>query len=260
MTEKYLFGDTDLASRRLKVLADAFAASSREFLSEAAGRSIRLAADLGCGPGYTTHMLVDTLQCAQAIGLDNSEPFIRLAEKTATSKVSFRLHDVTNVSSPVSPCDLIYARFLLTHQRNPESLLAKWAMQLSPGGRLLIEEVDSINTGKTLFIKYLMIVEAMLADAGGELYVGPKLDARPTPAGLMKCSSRTACIAVTNELAAKMFSMNIQTWKHTAFVQENYSDSTILELQDGLRDLAASTNGERGVEWRLRQLVYEREK
>jgi len=32
MTEKYLFGDTDLAAERLRVLADVFAGTTRDFL------------------------------------------------------------------------------------------------------------------------------------------------------------------------------------------------------------------------------------
>ena len=51
MTKKYLFGDTDLAARRLKVLAEVFAASSETFISEAADCNPRLVVDLGCGPG-----------------------------------------------------------------------------------------------------------------------------------------------------------------------------------------------------------------
>ena len=259
MKKKYLFGDTDLAARRLKVLAGAFAASSEVFLSETDNRSPQLAVDLGCGPGYTTHMLADTLGCEQAVGLDNSEHFVRLATKTATDKVSFHLHDVMRVPLPVGPCDLIYARFLLTHQSGPESAIAQWATQLCPGGRLLLEEVDFIKIKVELFAEYIEIVEAMLADAGHDLYIGPRLDALMAPAGLARHSSRVACAAVTNDLAAKMFSMNIQTWKHNAFVRENYSLETIRQLEENLTDLAAKPTNETGIEWRLRQLVYERE-
>ena len=50
----YAFGDTDLAARRLALLAETFAESSRAFMREAAGGRLRMAADLGCGPGYST--------------------------------------------------------------------------------------------------------------------------------------------------------------------------------------------------------------
>jgi ubiquinone/menaquinone biosynthesis C-methylase UbiE len=204
-------------------------------------------------------MLADALEYGRVVGLDNSEHFIGLAEKTATDDVSFRLHDVTRVPFPVGPCHLIYARFLLTHQVSPETLIAKWAAQLCPGGRLLLEEVDSIDISVAVFAEYMEIVEAMLAEAGQELCVGARLDAMPTPAGLVRTIGRIAHVPVRNDLAAKMFSMNIQTWKHNPFVQQNCSPESIRKLAENLTDLAAKPTSEKGIEWQLRQLVYEQQ-
>ena len=259
MTKEYLFGDTDVAAQRLKLLADVFAASSRVFIIEAANPDPRLALDLGCGPGHTTHLLADTLDPERTVGLDNSEHFVGLAAKTATNNVSFLLHDVTSVPFPLVPCDLIYSRFLLTHQPDPETLMAKWASQLCPAGRLLLEEVDSIHTQTPAFVEYIQIVEKMLADDGYDLYVGQKLDASPTPNGLLMRSSRTLCLPVTSQAAARMFSMNIQTWKNNAFVRQNYSLTAIQKLEQDLLGLTATPTNDIGVEWTLRQLVYERE-
>ena len=83
---QYLFGDTDIAAQRLKVLAEVFAESSRAFLLDTDIGKPRLALDLGGGPGYSTHFLANLLQCEQVAGLDNSEHFISLAQKTETIK------------------------------------------------------------------------------------------------------------------------------------------------------------------------------
>ena len=56
---QYLFGDSDIAARRLEVLAEVFAEPTRAFFLEAVPKRPRLAVDLGCGPGYTTHLLRD---------------------------------------------------------------------------------------------------------------------------------------------------------------------------------------------------------
>ena len=258
MAQQYLFGDTDLAARRLAVLAGAFDASSRAFVADVAGRGRYLAVDLGCGPGYTTHTLAAASQCARAVGLDKSESFIRLADKTATSTVSFRLHDVTTTPFPCGLCELMYGRFLLTHQTDPEALVGKWAAQLRPGGRLLVEEADSISTQSPVFAQYLAIVEAMLADAGHTLYVGPGLARMAEPGMCVKLSDRVAVVPIANALAAKMFTMNIQTWRHNAFVRETYSSASVHRLAEALAELAANSYAEEGVEWRLRQLVFER--
>ncbi len=257
---QYVFGDSDLAAQRLKILADAFVASTRAFVIDAAKSGLRLAADAGCGPGYTTHLLRDALQCERVVGLDNSEHFLELAKRTATANVSFQLHDVTGVPFPVGPCDLIYARFLLTHQREPEAVIAKWATQLRPGGRLLAEEVDFIYTQDPVFTTYLRVVEAMLADRGHNLYIGASLDAMAAPHTLAARLSRITRVQLTNELAARMFSLNIRTWQHDPFVQRNYSPASVRQLKKKLADLAARASDERGIEWGLRQIVYEREK
>ena len=259
MTDKYLFGDTDLAARRLGVLAGAFAPSSKVFLVRAAGGEIRVAADLGCGPGHTTHLMADTVKCGHVVGLDNSQHFIDLARQTARERVSFSLHDVTKVPFPGVRFDLIYGRFLLTHQSDSAGLIAKWASQLRLSGRLLIEDVDGIETDIPAFVEYLRIVEAMLADRGSDLFVGRSLDATPAPQSAALVSSETARAAVRTDIAAQMFAMNIRTWKHNAYVQANCAPADIEKLQDTLTDLAAAPTRQAGIEWSLRQLAYERE-
>ena len=47
---EYLFGDTDLAARRLGVLAEVFGPSSRAFIRSAVAGKPALAVDVGCGP------------------------------------------------------------------------------------------------------------------------------------------------------------------------------------------------------------------
>ena len=68
----YLFGDSGTASRRLKVLADVFAESSRPFLSEATRERPCFAVDIGCGPGYTTRLAAEVLGPLRTVGIDSS--------------------------------------------------------------------------------------------------------------------------------------------------------------------------------------------
>jgi trans-aconitate methyltransferase len=129
----YLFGDSDVAAQRLELVSQVFCESTRAFLLDAVEFKPRLAVDLGCGPGYSTHLLSRVLKCKWTVGLDNSANFFSLAQKTATERVLFYLHDVTNVPFPVSPVDLIYCRFLLTHLKDPGEAISKWATQLKSG-------------------------------------------------------------------------------------------------------------------------------
>jgi trans-aconitate 2-methyltransferase len=254
----YLFQDTGRAARRLQILAGVFAPSSRAFMQDIVGRVPQLAVDLGCGPGYTTRLLVDTTRCVRAIGLDNSEHFLTLARRNATECISFVRHDVTQVPFPIEQSDLISCRFLLTHLREPQSVIERWATQLRPQGLLLLEEVEWIQTERSLFRTYLDIVAAMLEHEANQLYIGPLLDKLQIGNGLRRRVSRVYDLPVSTVQAATLFYLNIQSWKNQPFIQGHYPVSMIEQLEHNLRELVETSTSEGEIEWGLRQLAYDR--
>jgi SAM-dependent methyltransferase len=255
---KYLFSDTDIAARRLGLIAEVFAPLTRTLLCNATTSSPRLAVDLGCGPGYSTHLLAEALRCDHAVGLDNSEYFIGLAKETTTPQVSFCLHDVTQTPFPVGSADLLYCKLLLTHLSDPQAAVAAWATQLVSGGLLVMEEVEWIHTDSAVFSKYMSIVEAMLADNDSNLYVGEALDRIETGCAFQRRSSQVRGFPVPSHRAAQMFSMNIQSWKHQPFVRANYSAEDISRLEQGLAEMASEASAAAHIEWGFRHMVLER--
>jgi trans-aconitate 2-methyltransferase len=255
---RYLFGDSDLAGHRLKVLADVYADSTKAFVIESVQEKPRLFLDLGCGPGHTTHLLAEILACECAVGLDNSRHFIALAQKSSTNRVSFQLHDITTTPFPTGPADLLFCRFLMAHLNDLQSIILNWFPQLNSHGRLLMEEVEDILTTNKAFVAYLEIVDAMVKDQGGNLYVGSMLDEMKMPDSLRKVKSEIKRLAVPTQKAALMFSLNIQTWKHEPFVLANYSSSFIEDLEEDLKHLSMQSGIETDIEWNLRQMVLER--
>jgi len=256
---KYLFGDTDLAAKRLAALDETFGTSSRRFVSRHAGDAPALGVDLGCGPGHTTHMLADAARTRRAVGLDRSEHFVALARETPAPGVSFCAHDVTELPLPAAPCDLMYCRFLLSHLGRPAERLGGWATQLRPGGRLLMEEVESIRTRNSVFAVYVDIVAAMLHAQGGALYVGRTLDALGDEVPLRRLSSDVADVALSRPRAARLFALNIGEWKHNEFIRANYPAALIDELERDLHALADAITDRVDIAWGVRQLAYERE-
>ncbi|MXX18751.1 MAG: class I SAM-dependent methyltransferase [Dehalococcoidia bacterium] len=254
----YAFGDTDLAARRLALLAETFAQSSRTFLVEAAHTGLRLAADLGCGPGYSTHLLAGTLEAAHTTGLDNSDSFLDLARPTASETVSFRLHDITTGPFPCGPYDLLFSRFELTHLQRPEAVVELWGRQLEVGGRLLIEEVEYIETPHPVFTAYMEINQAMLTEQGNSLYIGPVLDAILDPPSLKRRASNVQSVPVPADRAAAMFHMNLGVWRHNDFVRRNFAPSDIDDLDGSLAAIASGQTAVGPVEWGLRHIVMER--
>jgi trans-aconitate 2-methyltransferase len=257
---EYLFGDSDTAVQRLRLLASVFQESTREFLEHAAGsRRFHLVLDLGCGPGFTTHLINDILLCDRIIGLDASADFVKLARATASKRIGFLQHDITATPFPCGYANLIFSRFLLTHLRDPGVVVAKWASQLESGGLLLLEETETIHTVHPAFGRYLVIVEAMLASQSNELYAGRLIADLDSPGGLKRTFSELRSLPVRNCDAARMFALNLSTWKNSEFVRTNYSSGFILELENDLTKIAAIESLAREIEWEMRQSVWLKE-
>jgi trans-aconitate 2-methyltransferase len=207
-----LFGDSHTAAQRLQLLASVYQESTRAFLKHAAGSMhFHLVLDLGCGPGFTTHLINDTLFCDRVIGLDASAGFIKLARATAGERMSFLQHDITATPFPSGYADLIFSRFLLTHLRDPGAVVANWATQLEPSGLLLLEETETIHTIHPAFGRYLMIVEAMLASQSNRLYAGRLIADLDSPGGLKRTFSELCSLPLRNCDAARMFALNLIT-------------------------------------------------
>jgi len=251
----YQFTDSDLAARRLGYLAAVFESSTRQFVAASPAGSPELVIDLGCGPGHTTRLLAEVTGCRRVIGLDSSSSFLEAARKTATDRVRFCHGDATVVPFPVGPADLMYCRFLLTHLPHPVSVMEKWASQLVPDGRLLVEEIEWIRTQSCLFSEYLDIVGRMLASQSQDMYIGLALHAARIP-GMSQTHSSVRQVTVPCDQVATMFHMNIQSWKHQDFIRQNYSAEQIAALETHLRNVRELNTTTGSVTWGLRQMVY----
>jgi SAM-dependent methyltransferase len=251
---EYLFGDSDAAAERLRLLASLYQESTRAFLQHAVGsQRFALVLDLGCGPGFTTRLINDTLFCDRIIGLDASTDFIKHARAAAGGHMSFLQHDITAIPFPSGCANLIFSRFLLTHLRDPGAVIAKWATQLEPGGLLLLEEPEAIHTVHPVFERYLTIVEAMLASQSNQLYAGRLIANLDSPGGLKRIFNDLRSLPVRNCDAARMFTLNLSTWKNSEFVRANYSPGFILELENDLTEIVAVQSSAREIEWAMRQ-------
>jgi trans-aconitate 2-methyltransferase len=249
----YVFADTDIAARRLALVAEVFAPATAAFLHDAVPRPPALAVDLGCGPGHTTRLLADVLRPARTVGLDSSSRFVDAARAAGGDGVEFQVHDVSSVPFPTPPAELLHCRFLLSHLADPPAALATWATQLAPGGRLLVTEVDAIPTSRPTFATYLEIVDGLLASTGGRLYVGRTLYAVHG----RRTTSRIATLPVPDRRAAAMFALNLPSWRDQAYVRAHYDGETLDRIARELDEIAGAPGDVSEITWELRELVFE---
>jgi SAM-dependent methyltransferase len=264
-SSSYLFGDNELATRRLGVLARVFEPPTRDFLdawrAACGGLDPLLVAptvvDLGCGPGHTTRLLA-TLLDRQVVGLDSSDAFLYEARRLGPTRVNFHRHDVTDAAFPTPPAHLVYSRFLLTHLGDLDAVLRAWRPNLRPGAWVLLEEPEWIATEVEAFRVYLDLVAWGLRQRGSELYVGPRLCQHGTAAGFQPRFDRVHEHAVSDLDAATMFSCNLPTLRSSAEIATRPA-AELDALQDELDVLAHLHSGERRIRWGLRQVALRME-
>jgi len=255
---RYTFGDTPLAARRVELLSDAFEASTRAFLADAAPPAPRLALDLGCGPGASTRLLARVIGAGRTVGVDTSTAFLEIASGRRAPGVTFVQHDATSVPLPGAPADLISCRLLLAHVPDPAATVRAWATQLAPKGRLLVDEMEWIDAPHPVLAAYEAVVLDLVASRGAPMYAGPLVATIVGGAGWRPCHNAVRNVAIAASTAARIYEMNLQSWRDDPHIRAHYPTDRLDDLARDLGALAASSTAD-PVVWAVRQVAYERD-
>jgi len=254
MTASYAFGDTATAEQRLDIVASVFDAPSRAFLASMVTEPPRLACDLGCGPGNTTRMIGEATGALRVTGLDASEAFVRSA--AARGAGDYRVW-AAGSPLPVAGPDLIYARLLLAHLPDAPRVAATWASQLSPGGQLLLEEVERIDTGSPVFAEYLAMTVERVRTSGADMFAGPLLASLPLADGFRLTHDRVVAHPVAAADAAAMFLLNLSVWRDWG--TEAFGRSAVARIERSLAEIRAGRAAAE-ITWQLRQVAVSRDR
>jgi trans-aconitate 2-methyltransferase len=252
----YTFGDSDLAAERLRLLAEAFAPSSRAFASRLGREPVRLAIDLGCGPGYTTALLQAATGAAATIGLDNSPRFLARAWRQRARGVAFAEHDIARVPFPTPAADLIYGRFIVTHLADAGGAIARWAGAIAPRGRLALEEVDAMTSDDPTLVRYYELVEAMQAARGQRTYVGRELPALAPSETFVLERADVVAVVLPAAVAARLHALNFRTWRQNPFIVGHVDAGELDRLGHSLDALASGARQATAVHWRMAQVIF----
>jgi trans-aconitate 2-methyltransferase len=98
-------------------------------------------ADLGCGPGNSTELLVKRFPQAEIVGIDSSDDMIDNA-RVRLPRVKFEIADVVHWRSDV-PSDLIFANAVLQWVPNHIALMVRLMGQLTRRGSLAVQVPDN---------------------------------------------------------------------------------------------------------------------
>ena len=153
---------------------------------------------------------------------------------------------MTRLPLPEAPVDVVYVRLLLAHLPDPPGLVERWRSQLRPGGVVTVDEVESIEAPPGVLRDYEDLVVALVAAEGGPMYAGPLL----APLG-----GECVEVLVDAAVAARMYGMNLTTWRGRALGLGLASAADLDRVAAGLGRLVDGQGGQRPVRWVLRQLA-----
>jgi SAM-dependent methyltransferase len=142
----YIIKGGEEGRARLSVLARVLAPTTEKLFDRFEPLQGLLAIDAGCGGGDVSFELAERVGLAgRVIGFDLDETKLAAAREVAErhQASNVELHRSSVVEKwPAEGAALVYVRFVLTHLPVPEALLFRAMEALSPGGLIIVEDID----------------------------------------------------------------------------------------------------------------------
>ena len=175
---------------RLRVLGRVMHASAVALFERCGLGDGMVCLDAGCGGGDATLEIARRVAPAgRVVGIDIDAEKVRIAreegERQHIANVEFR---VASAADPVGPAfDVVHARFLLTHLRDPAGTLDAFRRQLRPGGLLIVQDIElsaQFACPPSLALRrHQELYRAAVKRRGADPDIGPRLPALLTQAG-----------------------------------------------------------------------------
>jgi trans-aconitate 2-methyltransferase len=242
MSKEYTFGDDDRASTRLKKLADLYAPETRDLLEKHCV-SVRLAVDLGCGPGWSTDLLHRVLSPERTVGLDSSERYIAEA-KARFRHIEFQVHNVAGAPFPIDAPDFLFCRFLLAHFSDPVEVLSTWASVAAPNARLVLHETEGLESSHPALRRYYELVAELQRHYGQDLYLGARMDNCFEHTPWKVIDSRRREMEKPAAFMAELHLDNLITLRKDPYAQENFDAREIDWLEESLGRISAGAEAD----------------
>ena len=184
-TDAYALERTPQEYGRLRAQARAWEAATSRLLDQVALPTGASCLDAGCGPGETMRLMAQRVGPAGHVtGIDVDAPLgaqaLTMLHDAGHRQCRFAPLDITaDEPIPGAPFDLVYARLLLYHLPERETVLRRLWDAVAPGGQLLIQDYDlrSVSVLPTLesFEELRRVVVQAFSAAGCDVQTGARL-------------------------------------------------------------------------------------
>jgi SAM-dependent methyltransferase len=168
---------------RLRILSRVMHESSSSLLDRLELRDGLRCLDAGCGGGDITLALAQRVgPTGKATGIDRDEAKLAIARQEAheqcIANVEYLTADIREACAQ-REFDVVYARFLLTHLRNPKEVVSSFYECLRRNGKLAVEDIDFSGhftyPSSPAFDRYHELYCTVVRRNGGDPDIGPRL-------------------------------------------------------------------------------------
>lgn len=172
----------DEGARRLHLLARVKWPSTRALLVRVGLHRGLHCLDVGCGGGEVTLQMARMVGPeGQVVGVDTDEVVLGRARVEATRerlRARFLAGNAADLDGE-SSYDLVYARFLLTHVREPQRVVENMLRAARPNATIVVEDADFpghvCQPPCRAFERYVELSQAVVRGNGGDPAIGPRL-------------------------------------------------------------------------------------
>ena len=251
MSGPYAFGDGPEAGERLAVVHRVFAPLTDRILDLAVTDPPHATIDLGCGPGHTTELLARRWPDAMITAVESS-PAFAAATRKRVPRATVIEGDVTDPGVVAGRRgELVYARCRPAPPGGDSGCNVGKVRQQAPGGRLVLEEPEQIDTDDDVFRRYLGATTAAVAARGATMLAGALLHATAESVG-GAVVDRSVWHPVATCDAATMFRLNLATIRRDPAAGLDDAEADELTAALAARSLEPTVGT---IVWRVRQVV-----
>jgi SAM-dependent methyltransferase len=192
--DNYVLGRTSEEYQRLRWQARLWEQITAQALDRVGLTQGMRCLDVGCGPGEVMRLMAERVGASGCVtGLDNDGRLGREARDvlraTVPGQVEFIHADAEATDEvPGGPFDLVYARLLLLHLRDPVAMIRKMYAWTRPGGVMLVQDYDcapmSIVPPLATWKEFERVFYGVPEKVGRDLRIGRKLPLHFATAGV----------------------------------------------------------------------------
>ena len=192
VSTSYVIRGGEQGRARMRIIARAMWPTTEGLLVAAGLTPGMRCLDVGCGAGDVSLALARLVGAGGRItGIDQDDIKLQFAredaERDRLDNVEFSTSNVEQLEDDAE-YDLVYARFLLTHLRDPAGVLRRMARAAKPGGVIVVEDIDHAGVfshpPSPALEQFVSLYNRVVRSRGADPEIGPRLPALFREAGL----------------------------------------------------------------------------